>query len=150
MKPTNNIGFLLQHLSFTLARQSDQILQERLGIGFSQFKLLMVLQWKPGVQQKYIADKLGQTEASVSRQIKLMFDEGLLQTSPRPGDRREHITTLTKRGVRITEQAMEVLNEYHQPMFNHLSAHQREELLKTLSIMHDYACREGANGSCKQ
>jgi DNA-binding MarR family transcriptional regulator len=67
MKPTNNIGYLMQRLSFLLARQSDQVLQEQLGIGFSQFKILMALGWDPSCQQRHIADKLGQTEASVAR-----------------------------------------------------------------------------------
>lgn len=100
MKPTNNIGFLLQHIAFSLARQNDAILQDELGIGFSQFKILMVLQWRPNVQQKQIAEQLGQTEASISRQIKLMYDDGLLQSTPRPENRREHVTTLTPRGDR--------------------------------------------------
>ena len=98
MKPTNNIGYLLQHTASTLARQSDQVLQERLGVGFSQFKILMTLQWNPGVQQKHIAESLGQTEASISRQIKLMHEAGLLQSKVSERNKREHITTLTRKG----------------------------------------------------
>lgn len=150
MKPTNNIGFLIQHLAFSLGRQNDQILQERLGIGFSQFKLLMIINWKSGVQQKYIAEKLGQTEASISRQIKLMFDDGLLQSTPRPGNRREHMTTLTKRGERIADQATEILNQHYKPMFDRLSPKQREQLLETLSVMHDYVCHTSPDSPCRQ
>ncbi|HSX23988.1 MAG TPA: MarR family winged helix-turn-helix transcriptional regulator, partial [Candidatus Saccharimonadales bacterium] len=73
MGPTNNIGYLLQHLSGVLAKQSDQALQERLGIGFSQFKILRVLQHSPQTQQRQIAEWIGKTEASISRQIKLMI-----------------------------------------------------------------------------
>lgn len=141
MKPTNNIGFLLQHIAFSLARQNDAVLQDELGIGFSQFKILMVLQWRPNVQQKQIADQLGQTEASISRQIKLMYDDGLLQAVPRPEDRREHITTLTTRGVRICEQAMDVLNKHHQPLFRQLTNEQQQQLLESLQILRDYTCR---------
>src|SRR5579863_5003598 len=99
MRPTNKIGYLLQHVSFVLARQADQALQERLGIGFSQYKILMTLQFNPHVQQKQIAESLGQTEASISRQIKLLHDKGLLSTRINPSNRREHITTPTPKGV---------------------------------------------------
>ncbi len=139
---------MLQHLSFVLARQSDQVLQEQLGIGFSQFKILMVLQWNPSIRQRQIADRLGQTEASISRQIGLLKEEGLLVTQLNPNNRREHITITTAKGERITDKAMEILNRYHGPMFDHLDEKQREKLLETLKIMHDHACSKSRGGGC--
>lgn len=141
MLPTDNIGYLLQHLSFVLARQSDQALQEQLGIGFSQFKILMVLHWKPNVQQRLIADKLGQTEASISRQIRLMADDDLLRSTRSPQNKREHITQLTSKGLKITEEAMRILNEYHAPVFEQLSSRQQQQLLEILKLMHERACQ---------
>ncbi len=146
MGPKNNIGYLLQHLSFVLARQSDQVLQEQLGIGFSQFKILMALQWHPNVQQKQIAERLGQTEASISRQIKLLHEDGLLTTTISPHNRREHITRPTPKGERLTDKALEILNNYHAPMFARLSDKQQTQLHETLGTMHDYACTDGHHG----
>lgn len=146
MKPTKNIGFLIQHIATSLARQNDSVLQEKFGIGFSQFKILMVLQWKPSIRQKRIAEELGQTEASVSRQIKLMYDDGLLQSVPRPDNRREHITTLTTRGVRLCNEALDELNQTYTPMLNRLSNHQQEELQKLLSVLHEYTCQISESG----
>jgi DNA-binding MarR family transcriptional regulator len=150
MQPTTNLGYLIHHISFALDRQSDQALQERLGIGFSQFKIMMVLKWHTGIQQKRIADSLGQTEASISRQIKLMTESGLLQSRVSPANRREHMTTLTARGDRIAEEAMSILNEYHSPMFARLSGRQQEELTNMLQAMHQETCRAEKPGSCQQ
>lgn len=140
MRPTNNIGFLIQHLAFILARQTDQVLQERLGIGFSQFKLLMVLKWNPNIQQRVIAEQLGQTEASISRQIKLMLEQGLLRSTKSPQNRREHITELTVKGLKFTDEALLILNDYHAPVFASLSEKQQAQLLELLGAMHDAAC----------
>jgi len=140
MQPTNNIGYLLNHLAFMLGRQSDQVLQEQLGIGFSQFKIMMVLGWNPSIQQRQIADKLGQTEASISRQIKLMQKQGLLSTKINPENRRVHITRLTPKGERLTEQALRVLNNYHAPTFAHLSEKQQKSLIDILTVMHEAVC----------
>jgi len=148
MRPNNNIGYLLQHLSATLARQSDQVLQERLGIGFSQFKILMVLQRNPYVQQRQIADALGQTEASISRQIKLLHDLGLLTSRRSEQNRREHITVLTDKGERLTSEALNVLNDYHSPMFAKLSDKQQEQLVEALRLMHQEVCRPDKPGAC--
>lgn len=148
MRPTSNIGYLLQHLAFTMGRQNDQILQERLGIGFSQFKILMVLEKNPYVQQRDIADALGQTEASISRQIKLMLDKGLLQTKVQPENRRRHLTVPTAKGLRLTEEALEALNGFHAPMFERLSEKDQTKLLETLSKMHEVTCQGGKTGAC--
>ncbi len=140
MRPTNNIGYLLNHLAFMLSRQSDQVLQEQLGIGFSQFKIMMALKWNPSVQQKQIAERLGQTEASISRQIKLLHSKGLLSTRISSENKREHITTLTSKGEKLTEKAMQVLNSYHAPTFAALSEEQQQTLLEILNTMHDAVC----------
>lgn len=146
MDTSHNIGYLLQHLSFTMGRHNDQYLQEQLGIGVSQFKILMVLQWNPHIKQRQIANELGQTEASISRQIKLMHDKGLLVTTISPNNRREHITTLTAKGLRVTEASTAILNRIHAPMFERLSERQQQQLIEMLEIMHDFACPSSQRG----
>ncbi len=148
MSPTNNIGYLLQHLSGVLAKQSDQALQERLGIGFSQFKILRVLQHSPHTQQRQIAEWLGQTEASISRQIKLMIEKGLLQTTISPKNRREHLTTPTAKGIRLTEESINILNTTHSGMFNDIGEKHQQQLLEILSHMHQFTCQPGKIGAC--
>lgn len=131
-----------------LSKQSDQILQERLGVGFSQFKILMILQWRPNIQQKEIADSLGQTEASISRQIRLLHEKGLLRTMINRRNKREHITTLTLKGERFATEALQVLDRYHAPVFESLSDKERQKLLESLRRMHQTACVASPTGSC--
>lgn len=147
MTQVNELGFLIQHLAFSLVRLNDQVLQERLGLGFSQFKLIAVLERKPHIQQKQIAEALGQTEASISRQIKLLQDKGLLQTTRNPQNRREHITTLTPKGVRFTDEARRILAQYYEPIFSNLSEKQVQQLSQTLQILHEDVCSQTATGS---
>lgn len=150
MGPTNNIGYLLQHLSGVLTKQNDQALQERLGIGFSQFKILRVLQFHPHTQQRQIAEWLGQTEASISRQIHLMIDKGLLQTTISPKNRREHLTTPTSKGLRMNDEAIKVLNNCHGDMFASLGEKKQQQLLDALAEMHIHACQSGKVGACNR
>ena len=157
MHPSDNIGFLLHHLAFSLMRQSDQLLQDVLGIGFSQFKILRVVEATPylrqkqiaamHLQQKQIAAILGQTEESISRQVKLMHEQGLLITTVRAENKREHITTLTSKGVQYSNQAMTVLNGHYQPMFDQLTQTEQSALQTTLQKMHNIACND-TNSNC--
>src|SRR6266545_1497160 len=117
MGPINTLGYLLEHTASIIHRQSDQVLQERLGIGLSQFKILMMLQWRPHTQRE-LADSLGQTEASISRQIKLLVEKGMLTVTVNPQNRREHRTTPTAKGIKVGQAAQEVMAEYHGPTFN--------------------------------
>ncbi len=138
--PVDNIGYLLNHVAFIMGRHSDQVLLERLGLGFSQFKIMMVLRLNPHIRQKAIAEKLGQTEASISRQIKLLHEQNMLQSVPRPDNRREHITTLTTKGERLIDEAFDILNTYHAPVFDALNPKQQKVFIECLHIMHQQTC----------
>lgn len=141
MQSSDTPAYLLQHVAAMLARQDDQVLQEQLGIGFSQFKILNVLKNNPHIQQKAIAHALGQTEASISRQIKLMIEQGLLTVRIRPENRREHLTTLTARGERFIDEAVQTLDHYHGPVFSGLGAKDQEQLISALQKMHKTVCQ---------
>jgi DNA-binding MarR family transcriptional regulator len=148
MGPTNNLSYLVHHIAGVMGRQSDQILQEQLGIGLSQFKILMVLEWNPHVQQRAIADSLGQTEASISRQVKLLIAKGLLASRPEPRNRRKHITTLTPLGMQITEAASAIMRRSFGPEFANLGDDQLLQLVAGLQHLHRIVCRPGKLGAC--
>lgn len=140
MTPAAETTYLLDHIASLLAKQSDQVLQEQLGIGLSQFKILRTLQAEPRTMQREIAVNLGQTEASVSRQVKLMLADGLLQSHRNPKDRREHLTIVTPKGERLTDAASIALERYHHPTFAALNDKQQEQTATVLRILHDQLC----------
>jgi DNA-binding MarR family transcriptional regulator len=142
------IGYLLQHVASTLQRQSDQVLQERLGIGMSQYRILTTLQASPNTSQRQMADSLGQTEASISRQVKLLQERGMLQMQIDPSEKRKHIARPTAKGLKITEAAREILNQYNMPMLDVLSDKERQQLLMMLSRLHEYTCAPGRPMAC--
>jgi DNA-binding MarR family transcriptional regulator len=148
MGPTNNLSYLIQHLAAVIGKQSDQVLQEQLGIGLSQFKILMVLEWNPRVQQRVIADSLGQSEASVSRQIRLLKTKNLLATKQDPRNRRKHITAPTTLGMQVTEAATNILRRSFGPDFAHLGDDQLQQLIASLQQLHKIVCRPGKLGAC--
>lgn len=140
MATTGNLGLQIQHLASILEKQSDQVLQEQLGIGFSQFKILYTLQAEPRTPQRDIAFSLGQTQASISRQVKLMIASGLLQSMRSPKDHRAHLTVPTPKGERLAEAATAALVKYHRPLFASMSERQQEQLSVALDILHDRVC----------
>lgn len=148
MGPTNNLAYLIEHLAAVLGRQTDQMLQEQLGIGLSQYRILMVLEWNPQVQQKIIADSLGQTEASISRQIKLLQSKGLLTSRRDPNNKRKHITAPTPMGMQMTEAATAIMRRNFGPEFAQLGEKQLLKLITGLQDLHKLVCRRGKLGAC--
>lgn len=126
------IHALLHQLSATFGRESDQILQEQLGIGISQYKILETLVENSAMQQRHIAVQLGQTEASISRQIGVLERKGLIESMRNPVNRREHITTLTTRGERLIEAAERVLTIRNSTSLTRLSKKEQLVLLDLL------------------
>jgi DNA-binding MarR family transcriptional regulator len=148
MGPTTSLSYLMNHLAGVMNKQSDQLLQEQLGIGFSQYKILMVLEWNPRTQQKAIADSLGQTEASISRQIKLLKTKGLLLTKIDATNRRRHITAPSPMGMQITEAATAILRRNFGPEFATLGDDQLQKLITGLQRLHQIVCQPGRSGAC--
>ena len=148
MSPTNTIGYLFHHTATILGRQYDHVLQKELGIGMAQFKILMILQREAHVQQNKLAECLGQTEASISRQIKLLARDGLLEVHIAPGNRRQHIATVTAKGTKLTQDALQALKNYAGPMFNTLSNEQKQQLQTSLEVLHGQTCQDGKLFAC--
>lgn len=132
---SNELADSLHQLVARMARESDQILQEQLGIGLSQYKILRTLEAQPHVRQRVIASNLGQTEASISRQIKLLTEKGMLIAEKNPDNLREHLADLTMRGQRLIAAAEHVLANYHQAFFAGLSTRQQERLKDILALL---------------
>jgi DNA-binding MarR family transcriptional regulator len=133
--PASNLAFLLHHLAFNLDHQSDQILQEQLGVGFAQFKILLALQVNPIVGQRELANSLSQTEASVSRQMKLLRTKGMVISRINPKNRREHHTLITSKGQRVREAAIALLEKQYQRSFDVLDVKIQARLTQDLTSL---------------
>ena len=137
----NNSGLssivdIIERLAFRIERQSDQILLEQLGIGFSQYKIIHVLEANPQFKQKQIAKILGQTEASISRQIRLMRLSGLIVSVINPEHKREHITNLTIKGIKLRDAANNILAKLHTNIIGEMSDKKQRRIEETLMSLY--------------
>lgn len=118
---TQNLGFAFQQLAFSLLQDSDNALNSQLGIGYAQYKLLEVLAEFPHSSQRFIAAQLKQSEASVSRQIKLMKNKGLLRVGTPPENKRTRVIALSTKGSEVHTKGATILNHQYEQLFGRLS-----------------------------
>ncbi len=128
----DNLPLEFQLTAAALSDHDNQILLNSVSIGLAQYKVLAVLVKKQSVTQKEIATTLDQTEASVSRQLSAMFDDGLVKSEPKKGDRRVHLISLTPRGKRIAKKAAGALTKANKEVFAKLSRQQKNHLAAIL------------------
>ena len=129
-----SLGYLIHELAQAITAESDQILTERFDIGFSQYKVMLVLCEKEGIQQKYIAMELSQTEASISRQIGVLIDKDLVEIGASE-DNRQHPIYLTPEGKELMQRASNYLNNSISLYFDNLNDIQLSRLRETLQLI---------------
>ena len=140
-----DLGAQLHHIVSIMSHESDQLLLEQLGIGLAQYKILRVVNDRPHARQRTIAGELGQTEASISRQVKLLHAKGMITTRINPKNQREHLTNLTEKGLRTIIAADTVISKYHASLIASLTPKQSDQLRELLSQIHAQICTQTAH-----
>jgi DNA-binding MarR family transcriptional regulator len=108
---TRSMSFKIHKLVFIMDKIADQLLQKEVGIGFAQFRMLMVLGKYPHVSQKRIAGFMGLTQAAVSKQMNALVHKGWLARKQNPGNRRENVLCLTAKGRKMVLRAAGILEK---------------------------------------
>jgi DNA-binding MarR family transcriptional regulator len=100
----------IHRLAFLLEKRADESLKEQLGIGVAQFKVLEAIGRNMLAKQNNIAELLDQTEASVSRQVKILEKKGLIIVGTVMDNKRARELSLTERGEEVLGHSEEILD----------------------------------------
>lgn len=100
----------IHRLAFLLEKRSDESLKSQTGIGFAQYKVLEAVGRNMLAKQNMIAKLLDQTEASISRQIKILQKKHLISVASVMGNRRARELSLTENGEELLRQCEEILD----------------------------------------
>lgn len=94
------LWYLTRRVVGLMDRSGEALFQQELGISLAQFLVLSVIDAHPGpLNQQQVADRLGLTKGTISRQIETAASAGLLNVQPSARSRRENTLTLTPAGT---------------------------------------------------
>lgn len=133
--------WLLHNLSNSLHKSVDEAIKERVGIGLAQYKILEAVQYKGIAKQNELASMLRQTEAGVSRQVKLLYKKGLLvytNESKKGGSD----VSLTRIGEEVVRLAYQVVDGYTAVIESVVSPGQLLGTQETLEKMTEIAYKQ--------
>ncbi len=91
----------LHALTARADRAADRILRREYGLAYRRFLLLYAVLDADETTQREVAERLGITEPSVSRMVRALVDEGLVTSSPVPGNRRSLMLTAAGRELTL-------------------------------------------------
>ena len=136
----NNIDIILEHITSLLTTRYDSILLNQLGVSYSQYKVLSQFSENIIIRQKTIAENLGQSEASISRQLKIMNNRGLISKSYDPDNKKTIIINLTLQGLRIKKSADGIIQSQNVRTLDKINLKDQTKLLANLNKIHLLMC----------
>ena len=96
------LWLLTRRVAGLMDRSGEALFRSTLGISMAQFLVLSVVDAHPGrLNQQAVADRLGLTKGTVSRQVDAAVAAGLMTVEVSPESRREHLVALTPQGTRL-------------------------------------------------
>jgi DNA-binding MarR family transcriptional regulator len=96
------LWYLIRRVAGVMDRQGEALFRRELGISLAQFLVLSVVDAHPGpLSQQAIADRVGLTKGSVSRQIDHAVAAGLMTVRVASHTRRENAVALTETGAAL-------------------------------------------------
>lgn len=95
--PDRSLTFDLHALTARLDRAADRLLRTHLGLPYRRF-LALVLVGEGAPTQRALAERLGVTEPSTSRMVRVLSEAGLLEATPDPAGGNRRLLALTPAG----------------------------------------------------
>lgn len=106
------LWFWIHQVSGLLDRWGDAMLRANLSVSLARFLVLSVIDAHPGaLNQQAIADRVGLTKGSVSRQIAAGVAAGLVRVELSPHSRREKLVELTEAGKQLVRKGDELVDQ---------------------------------------
>ena len=132
------LWFLIRRVSGLMDRSGEALFRSQLGISLAQFLVLSVVDAHPGsLSQQAIADRLGLTKGTVSRQIENAITAGLMTAQTAAHSRRENAITLTDAGRQLVRRGDVLFEEARRTVLPEIPAEDMAATLATLASLNE-------------
>jgi DNA-binding MarR family transcriptional regulator len=101
---------------------------KRVGLKVGQFSILRAVYFQKETTNKELQNILILDQTTLTRNLKPLFRDGYLQTSPDPNDGRLKAIRLTQSGIDLYEQALPIWQKAQQDVLNKLGEEKTEKI----------------------
>jgi DNA-binding MarR family transcriptional regulator len=132
------LWLLTRRVAGLMDRSGEALLRPSLGISMAQYLVLSVVDAHPGpLNQQAVADRLGLTKGTVSRQIDAAVAAGLMTVEVSPESRRENLVALTPQGTRLVRRGDRLVDREQLATMPQLDAADVAATLRVLRAVND-------------
>lgn len=130
------LWYLVRRVAGLMDRTGEALFRRELGVTLAQFLVLSVVDAHPGpLNQQAIADRLGLTKGTVSRQIDNAVSAGLMSVQPAPHTRRENTIRLTRAGTDLVRRGDVLFEQARTRVLPTIPARDMATALRVLTSM---------------
>ena len=142
-----DLPFMIRNLH-ALLRPVGHIVRDPLGIESGSIGILSMVWVNPGISQNDLAANLAMKKSAIAKLVKSLEQDGLLDRTRVPGDRRMNALTLTAQGHQMVGQIRRLTQALNDDLARDIPAHDREVFFRVLEKLHaSLAAREQAPAS---
>jgi len=132
------LWYLTRRVVGLMDRSGEALFQQELGISLAQFLVLSVVDAHPGpLNQQQVADRLGLTKGTVSRQIDNAASAGLMKVQPSAHSRRENTVTLTPAGTDLVQRGDAAFQQARAAVLPAIDVDDMRAAIRVLASMND-------------
>lgn len=128
-------AFLMGAISNKLVSSGSAIYRRNFGIGFTEWRVMVMLALEPEVPARRICDVVGLDKAAISRGIKALETAGLIEPTVATADRRSRAYVLTPAGHAAYERILAVSREHERRLLAGLEPQEIPILIDMLRRM---------------
>ena len=122
--PNESLGYLLWQATMRWQREANKVLRE-VGLTNTQFAILSALAWllrsSKSVTQKDIAEGSKTDRMMVSKILRTLQKNGLVERKEHETDTRAKCVFLTNKGVETLQKALEIKNKSNELFFENIT-----------------------------
>lgn len=122
--------YSIHQTHFLIEKHLEHQLAEAKCISFAQFLVLLPICRGDHISQTDIADATFLTEATVSRHMSALTEEGLLSRKEDPDNRRKHILALTQKGEKELIKAQKIIEKVSKNVFDGIPLNERAHIAR--------------------
>ncbi len=136
------VSFRISRLHARLNMQAARLLKASAQIGISQWRIMVLIERDREVTASEIVRKTRIDKALISRTIKSMVEDGLLQVDVNNRDQREHLIRFSAKGAERFEEALPHMLARHNGLISGLTEIERETFFKVMTKIEDAIDRQ--------
>lgn len=105
------------------------------GITLTQCHLLTEIGWAGAASLNILSERLGVDKSTMSRNIDILVNSGLVSRMTDPDNRRAVTITLTDEGRQLFSQVEASMTQFYETLYNSLPPDKRSQVLESLELL---------------